>query len=152
MSFGTSGLRGLVKDITDLEAYVNARGFLEYALKFGKVAPGEQVSVAADLRPSSDSAERSILRAVARAVEDSGLRVDHLGRLPTPALSYYALRHGRLSIMVTGSHIPFDRNGIKFNLRTGEISKSDEAPILRYVRNVRRTEYARSADSTNTMS
>jgi len=145
LSFGTSGLRGLVKDITDLEAYVNARGFLEYALEFGKVASGEQVSIAADLRPSSDSAERSILRAVARAVEDSGLRVDHLGRLPTPALTSYALRHGRLSIMVTGSHIPFDRNGIKFNLRAGEISKSDEAPILRYVRNVRRVEYTRPA-------
>jgi hypothetical protein len=30
LAFGTSGLRGLVEDITDLEAYVNTRGFLDY--------------------------------------------------------------------------------------------------------------------------
>ncbi len=29
--------------------------------------------------------------------------------------------------MVTGSHIPFDRNGIKFNRPHAELSKSDEA-------------------------
>jgi phosphomannomutase len=32
--------------------------------------------------------------------------------------------------MVTGSHIPFDRNGIKFYRREGEISKEDESLIL----------------------
>ena len=32
--------------------------------------------------------------------------------------------------MVTGSHIPFDRNGIKFYRPDGELSKADEAPIL----------------------
>ena len=30
LAFGTSGLRGLVTDITDLEAYINTRGFLDY--------------------------------------------------------------------------------------------------------------------------
>ena len=34
------------------------------------------------------------------------------------------------AIMVTGSHIPFDRNGIKFYRREGEISKADEAAIV----------------------
>ncbi|TOP02943.1 phosphomannomutase, partial [Vibrio parahaemolyticus] len=33
-------------------------------------------------------------------------------------------------IMVTGSHIPFDRNGIKFYRPDGEITKSDEQAIL----------------------
>ena len=31
--------------------------------------------------------------------------------------------------MVTGSHIPFDRNGIKINKSVGEVLKSDEAGI-----------------------
>lgn len=35
------------------------------------------------------------------------------------------------SIMVTGSHIPDDRNGIKFNTPAGEILKEDEAGIRR---------------------
>lgn len=33
-------------------------------------------------------------------------------------------------IMVTGSHIPFDRNGLKFYRPDGEITKSDEQEIL----------------------
>jgi phosphomannomutase len=35
--------------------------------------------------------------------------------------------------MVTGSHIPFDRNGIKFYTAEGEISKTHEAAITRAV-------------------
>jgi phosphoglucomutase len=32
LSFGTSGLRGKVADITSLEAYVNTKGFLVFLL------------------------------------------------------------------------------------------------------------------------
>ena len=35
LAFGTSGLRGLVKDITDLEAYINVKGALRYLLNIG---------------------------------------------------------------------------------------------------------------------
>src|SRR5690242_17717114 len=79
LAFGTSGLRGLVSDITDLEAYINTRGFLEYLVEIG-VARGESIPIAGDLRPSTDGADHSILRAVARAVEDSGFHVDNLGK------------------------------------------------------------------------
>lgn len=143
LTFGTSGLRGLVTDITDLEAYINTRGFLEYLRTIGAAQTGDRISVACDLRPSSDSPERSILRAVARAISDSGFEVDVVGKLPTPALTYHALQHRRPSVMVTGSHIPFDRNGIKFNKSTGEVLKSDEPGILRAVQKVRQEEYAR---------
>ena len=145
LSFGTSGLRGLVKDITNLEAYINARGFLDHLLESGDAAPGQAVCVGADLRPSSDGPGRCILRAVARAVEDAGLRVDNLGRLPTPALTHYALRRNRPSIMVTGSHIPFDRNGIKCNRPDGEVLKRDEPAILGAIARRRRIEYLRPA-------
>jgi phosphomannomutase len=47
--------------------------------------------------------------------------------------------------MVTGSHIPFDRNGIKVSKPIGELLKSDEAGILREVERVRREEYERTA-------
>ncbi len=52
------------------------------------------------------------------------------GRVPTPALALAGLARVVPSIMVTGSHIPFDRNGIKFYTPRGEISKQDEQPIL----------------------
>jgi len=143
LTFGTSGLRGLVTDITDLEAYVNTAGFLAHVRDAGDLAPGGTVAVAGDLRPSTDSGERSILRAVARAVADGGFRLVNAGLIPTPALIHYAMGKGWPSVMVTGSHIPFDRNGIKFTKSTGEVLKSDEEPILRAVGKFRRREYAR---------
>ncbi len=144
LAFGTSGLRGLVTDITDLEAYVNTKGFMRFALKNGDARPGGPVAVAGDLRPSTGR----ILAAVARAIRDSGLSVQHAGRIPTPALTSYAIEHGRPSVMVTGSHIPFDRNGIKFNRSGGEVLKSDEAAILAEVAEVRAEEYARAKGET----
>ena len=48
----------------------------------------------------------------------------------TPALASFALRERVPAIMVTGSHIPADRNGLKFYLASGEISKADEAGIV----------------------
>ncbi len=143
LSFGTSGLRGLVDDITDLEAYVNTRGFLQYLLDLNQVQPGDKVCIGGDLRPSTDSPNRSIMRACGRAIEDAGLMADHLGRLPTPALAFYALQRHQASVMVTGSHIPFDRNGIKFNQPAGEVLKSDEPAILDAVVRARSEQYSR---------
>jgi len=133
-----------VTDITDLEAYVNTRGFIDFLRAAGELKPDIRIPVAGDLRPSTDSPERSILSAVTRAVRDAGLDIVHCGRIPTPALMAYALSLGVPSIMVTGSHIPFDRNGIKFNRARGEILKQDEAPVLRAVEAVRSAEYAKS--------
>jgi phosphomannomutase len=139
LAFGTSGLRGLVSEMTDLEVYVNTRGFLEYLLDRREIYRGDPVSAAGDLRPSTER----ILGAVARAITDAGFRLEYLGRIPTPALTWSALSQRRASIMVTGSHIPFDRNGVKFARPTGEVMKVDEAGILAAVAGVRAWEYAR---------
>lgn len=144
LAFGTSGLRGLVTDITDLEAYVNTRGFLEHCIASGDSVSGTTVALAGDLRASTDR----ILRAVAAATTDLGLVPEYCGKLPTPALMAHGLARGCPSVMVTGSHIPFDRNGIKFNKRSGEVLKSDEAPILAAVERVRCREYARARASS----
>ena len=57
------------------------------------------------------------------------MRVVYGGALPTPALALYAAQLGAPAIVVTGSHIPFDRNGLKFYRPDGEISKADEQAI-----------------------
>src|SRR5690606_39400876 len=72
----------------------------------------------------------------------------YCGKLPTPALAYFAFERELPSIMVTGSHIPFDRNGINFNMPTREVLKPDEAPILQAVGRVRQREYARPAEQS----
>jgi len=144
LAFGTSGLRGLVTDITDLEAYVNVKAALRYLSSIGDIRAGGVVVIAGDLRPSSDR----IMRACAVAVIDSGCQVENAGKIPTPALISHAIAARRAGVMVTGSHIPFDRNGIKLNKSVGEVLKSDEAGIIREIDRVRAEEYSRTATTS----
>src|SRR5688572_21394481 len=147
LTFGTSGLRGLVTEISDLEAYLNTLGFLEYVFE-REPRLERTIALGGDLRPSTHSEERSIMRAVATACRDRGIRVIHSGRLPTPALTYFGFQRGLASIMVTGSHIPFDRNGIKFNMPSREVLKSDEAGILAAVARARKVEYRKPPEES----
>jgi phosphomannomutase len=144
LAFGTSGLRGLVEDITDLEAYINVRGALRYLMATGDLRPRGGIVLAGDLRPSTER----IMRACAQAALDSGCPVENAGTVPTPALILRAVSTGRPGVMVSGSHIPFDRNGIKLNKSVGEVLKSDEGGITAEVERVRAEEYARTADSS----
>lgn len=125
VGFGTSGARGLVDRMTDRVCYAYARAFAAHLVELGEIRAGDTVVIAGDLRPSTPR----IMQAVARALVDAGYRVENAGRIPSPALCSYGMRTGRPTIMVTGSHIPHDRNGIKFGMTSGEISKQDEDGI-----------------------
>lgn len=158
LKFGTSGRRGRVADLTQLEVYLNALAELEYLLSRpkaeGGIQPGEEFYFACDLRPSSSGvttgfpARGGLAQAVAQAISDAGLKPVFLGYIPTPALADYALSRGRGSIMVTGSHIPFDRNGYKTNTARGELLKRDEEPIQRLVEQVRARLYSAPDDGS----
>jgi len=158
LQFGTSGRRGQVGDLTQLEIYVNALAEIEYLQSLprpqGGIARGAEFYFAYDLRASSSryvgeqQGRGEIAQAIERAIRDAGMRPVNLGRIPTPALAGYALSRGRGSIMVTGSHIPFDRNGYKTNSSRGELRKEDEQPINERVRQVRERLYSQPcADS-----
>ena len=125
LGFGTSGLRGLITDMTDLECYINTVGFLKFLEQDENLKLGATVSVGGDLRASTPR----ILQAVSTAIVDSGYEVEYCGLIPTPALAFWALNYNRPCIMVTGSHIPDDRNGIKFYKQSGEVLKTDEVEI-----------------------
>ncbi|GAB3478919.1 phosphomannomutase [Marinomonas epiphytica] len=121
VAFGTSGVRGLVEDLTPELCFAFTLSFLQ------SVCPEKkEVAVGIDLRPSSPS----IAKAVIRAIEARGAKAIYCGELPTPALAFYAMQHAMPAVMITGSHIPFDRNGIKFYRPDGEISKADEVAIM----------------------
>ncbi|MBI4873019.1 MAG: mannose-6-phosphate isomerase, class I [Acidobacteria bacterium] len=141
LKFGTSGRRGEIVHLTHLEVYLNALAELGYlqslARAEGGIVRGEEFCFALDLRPSSEH----LAQAIVRAIRDAGMEPVNLGRIPTPALTCYALSRGRGSIMVTGSHIPFDRNGYKTNTSVGELLKHQEAPICERVRRVRERLY-----------
>lgn len=117
--FGTSGLRGLVSELTDALCARYAEAFL------GLVETDGTVLLGRDLRSSSPR----IAAAVAGGASRLGLRPIDCGILPTPALALAAASHGTAAVMVTGSHIPDDRNGLKFYTARGEITKADETAI-----------------------
>ena len=120
-AFGTSGLRGLVEDLDLATCFAATLAFLHRA----DAEPGP-ILIAHDLRPSSPE----IATFVAGAIRAAGHEPLFCGTIPTPALVLAGIMRVRPSIMVTGSHIPFDRNGIKFHRADGEIDKDDEAAIL----------------------
>ena len=121
VAFGTSGIRGLVKNLTPELCFAFVQAFLQ------EVCPNaNKVAVGIDLRPSSPEIAKSCLA----AIESFGAQTIYCGALPTPALAFYAMQNNMPAVMITGSHIPFDRNGIKFYRPDGEISKADETSIM----------------------
>ncbi len=89
-----------------------------------------------------------LAQAIVAAIGDAGMLAVNLGRIPTPALASFALSRHKGSIMVTGSHIPFDRNGYKTNSSRGELLKEQEAPINEQVRQVRKRLYEQPWDQS----
>jgi phosphomannomutase len=122
VKFGTSGARGLAADMTDRVCYAYTLAFLRFLEERGAIDGTKTVALAGDLRPSTPR----IMAAVGMAVHDAGYRVANCAFIPTPAVALFGLARGIPAIMVTGSHIPDDRNGIKFYKPDGELLKDDE--------------------------
>ncbi len=123
IQFGTSGARGLVTQFTPQVCAAFSHAFLASLRGHFQF---QQVAIAIDNRPSSPA----MAQACIAAIESQGLEAVYYGVVPTPALAYAAMQQAIPCIMVTGSHIPFDRNGLKFFRPDGEISKADEQAIL----------------------
>jgi phosphomannomutase len=126
VKFGTSGLRGLASSLIGEPARRHTAGFLRHLMATDYVQLGGAICLAWDYRQSSPA----LVNDVSAVVADMGLRLVRCGAVPTPALANYAMQRNLASIMITGSHIPADRNGIKFYLPNGEISKIDEEAII----------------------
>lgn len=133
--FGTSGLRGLVEDIVDGTCERHVRGYLRHLLANETAKKGDKVYVGQDFRPSSPQIAEQTFSA---AIQEGFVPID-CGTLPTPALANYAMKYGCASIMITGSHIPADRNGIKFYRKDGEVDKADEQAISKFAAQIEAT-------------
>ncbi len=90
---------------------------------------GLKVAVGHDSRLSSDL----IKTAVFQGLEKGGCDVFDCGLASTPAMFMSTVfeNHGyNASIMLTASHLPFNRNGMKFFIREGGLEKQDITEIL----------------------
>ena len=123
LKFGTSGIRGRVVDF-------NMKSCSAYAIAFAELLKNnfpetKQIYMARDLRDSSPKIQKMF----SDVLIQQGYKVISAGEVPTPALFLFAREQQAASIMITGSHIPADRNGVKFYTPVGEINKSHEASI-----------------------
>ncbi|MEN7973022.1 MAG: phosphomannomutase/phosphoglucomutase [Verrucomicrobiota bacterium] len=90
---------------------------------------GLKIAVGHDSRLSSDT----IKTAVFQGLEKSGCSVFDCGLASTPAMFMSTVfeNHGYDgSIMLTASHLPFNRNGMKFFVREGGLGKQEIKEIL----------------------
>jgi phosphomannomutase len=126
LKFGTSGLRGHNSELSNALCYAYATAFLSLMQRNYNLTPNSVVLIGFDLRQSSPR----IAAACMQAIGNFGLKVENCGSIPTPALALRAAFLRVPAIMITGSHIPNDRNGLKFYTPDGEINKNDEAAIL----------------------
>ena len=78
--FGTSGVRGLVENMSDKLCYAYTQAFLSTT-----AVDALQIVVGHDLRPSSPRIAAACLQAIA----DSGRSAVFAGTLPTPAVAHY---------------------------------------------------------------
>jgi phosphomannomutase len=120
--FGTSGARGLV---TQFSSDVCAAFTLAFVDSIHASVEVSELAIAIDNRPSS----YAMAQACSAALAQRGITPIYYGVIPTPALAFTAMQKDIPCIMVTGSHIPFDRNGLKFYRAEGEITKQDELGI-----------------------
>ncbi|MEY0174938.1 phosphomannomutase [Providencia rettgeri] len=123
IAFGTSGARGLVTQFTNESCAAFTHAFID---SIKKEFNFKRIAVAIDNRPSSEF----IASACIDAIKQQGIEPIYYGVIPTPALAHISMSNNIPCIMVTGSHIPFDRNGLKFYRPDGEITKQDEQVIL----------------------
>jgi phosphomannomutase len=110
LKFGTSGLRGLVNELQGSPAFTYTLAFVRMLMGRGALHEGSRAYVGGDLRASSPD----IAQLVHAAIAEAGLVPVDRGALPTPALALHANSKSAPAIIVTGSHLSEDRNGLRF--------------------------------------
>ncbi len=118
--------------LTDPVVYDIARAFACFICeKLGK-NPGQlKIAVGNDSRLSGER----INACVCKALTETGMSVLDLGLISTPAMFMATLKDTLdcdASVMITASHHPYDKNGLKFFTKEGGLEGSDISKILEY--------------------
>ena len=125
------GIEGQHVNLTEQVCRDIGRGFaLWLKNKTGK-AEGIRVAVGRDSRLSGET----LCNWICDAMVQQGLLVTNFGMASTPAMFMSTVTEGFLfdgSVMITASHLPFNRNGFKFFTAQGGLEKGDIKEILTY--------------------
>lgn len=124
------GVEGQHINLTERSCKDIGRGFALWLLeKTGK--KDLRVAVGRDSRLSGES----LCSWICQAMVEQGLHVTNFGMASTPAMFMSTVTEGYTfdgSVMITASHLPFNRNGFKFFTCDGGLEKGDIKKILTY--------------------
>ena len=125
------GIEGQSINLTEQACRDIGRGFaLWLSQKTGK-ASGLRVAVGRDSRLSG----QTLCGWICDAMVQQGLQVTDFGMASTPAMFMATVTEGYAfdgSVMITASHLPFNRNGFKFFTPEGGLEKGDIKQILTF--------------------
>jgi len=124
------GIEGQNVNLTETVCRDIGRGFAVWLkARMGKNAL--RVAVGRDSRLSGEALSGWICEAMAQ----QGIQVTDFGMASTPAMFMATVTEGYRfdgTVMITASHLPFNRNGFKFFTEKGGLEKEDIKQILAY--------------------
>ena len=133
------GIEGQSVNLTEKVCKDIGRGFaLWMAKKTGKNS-GIRVAVGRDSRLSGEALSNYLCSALV----DSGIEVTDFKMASTPAMFMSTVTEGYAfdgSVMITASHLPFNRNGFKFFTANGGLEKEDIKEILAFAESNEKTD------------
>ena len=133
------GIAGQSVNLTEAVCRNIAAAFVSWLSEHCKKSPSEiRIGIGRDSRLSGPS----LVSWVVDAMANEGVHVFDCGMASTPAMFMSTVTPNFEfdgSIMVTASHLPFNRNGFKFFTRDGGLEKEDVKAILQQAETPRKT-------------
>lgn len=132
------GIEGQHVNLTEQVCKDIGRGFALWLIKKTGKKDGIRVSVGRDSRLSGES----LCGWICSAMVESGLNVTDFKMASTPAMFMSTVTEGYAfdgSVMITASHLPFNRNGFKFFTANGGLEKEDIKEILAFAESDEKT-------------
>lgn len=125
------GVQGQSVTLTETVCRDIGRGFALWLYKKTGKTSGLKVAVGRDSRLSGET----LCGWICEAMVQQGLQVTDFGMASTPAMFMATVTEGYQfdgTVMITASHLPFNRNGFKFFTAGGGLEKGDIKEILTY--------------------
>lgn len=126
---------------TDLDIYVNTKGFLNYLISIGDAVPGTNIALASQAQAPNYYISNRILRAISLAITEAGMNPvicgEHLG-----FHSLKQVKHvGWPSILVASSDVSSKRWQLTLTKAKANIQESEHTPLCSAISRMRCLEY-----------
>ncbi len=128
------GINGEKVNLTPDIAKQIGNAFIIWLREKTKQSKNLKIAIGMDSRLSGPALKNALIKAITK----TGCDIYDCGLASTPAMFMTTITEPYLcdgAIMLTASHLPFNRNGMKFFSNEGGLNSSDITQILRYAQN-----------------